>query len=128
MMNSILWKCLGECQDYFAQLGGSGRYESYREWHSPCLVLMMFLESHHSEEFIQRKKIELDLPEQLWERTDGLPLKIKSLLKDEPVTREMLTEFIDQVKEKMKIQVREHFGWVSFTNAIKLDLAEITRI
>jgi hypothetical protein len=128
MMNSILWKCLGECQDYFAQLGGSGRYESYREWHSPCLVLMMFLESHHSEEFIQRKKIELDLPEQLWERTDGLPLKIKSLLKDEPVTREMLTEFIEQVKEKMKIQVREHFGWVSFTNAIKLDLAEITRI
>ena len=127
-MNSILWKCLGECQDYFAQLGGSGRYESYREWHSPCLVLMMILESHHSEEFIQRKRIELDLPEQLWEKTDGLPLKIKALLKDEPVTREMLTEFIDQVKEKMKIQVREHFGWVSFANAIKLDLAEITRI
>jgi hypothetical protein len=128
MMNSILWKCLGECQDYFAQLGGSGRYESYREWHSPCLVIMMFLESHNSEEFIRRKKIELDLPEQLWEKTDGLPLRIKALLKDEPVTREMLTEFIDQVKEKMKIQVREHFGWVSFANAIKLDLAEITRI
>lgn len=128
MMNSILWKCLGECQDYFAQLGGSGRYESYREWHSPCFVLMMFLESHNSEEFIRRKRIELDLPEQLWEKTDGLPLRIKALLKDEPVTREMLTEFIDQVKEKMKIQVREHFGWVSFANAIKLDLAEITRI
>ena len=128
MMNSILWKCLGECQDYFAQLGGSGRYEGYREWHSPCLVLMMFLESHHSEEFIRRKRIELDLPEQLWEKTDGLPLRIKALLKDKPVTREMLTEFIDQVKEKMKIQVREHFGWVSFANAIKLDLAEITRI
>jgi hypothetical protein len=88
----------------------------------------MFLESHNSEEFIRRKKIELDLPEQLWEKTDGLPLRIKALLKDEPVTREMLTEFIDQVKEKMKIQVREHFGWVSFANAIKLDLAEITRI
>lgn len=128
MMNSILWKCLGECQDYFAQLGGSGRYESYREWHSPCFVLMMFLESHNSEEFIRRKRIELDLPEQLWEKTDGLPLRIKALLKDEPVTREMLTEFIDQVKEKMKIQVREHFGWVSFANAIKLDLAEMTRI
>ena len=128
MINSILWKCLGECQDYFAQLGSSVSYESYREWHSPCLVLMMFLESHNSEEFIRRKRIELDLPEQLWEKTDGLPLKIKALLKDEPVTREMLTEFIDQVKEKMKIQVREHFGWVSFANAIKLDLAEITRI
>lgn len=127
-MNSILWKCLGECQDYFARLGGSGRYESYREWHSPCLVLMMFLESHNSEEFIRRKRAELALPEQLWEKTDGLPLRIKALLKDEPVTREMLTEFIDQVKEKMKIQVREHFGWVSFANAIKLDLAELTRI
>ena len=126
MMNSILWKCLGECQDYFAQLGGSGRYESYREWHSPCLVLMMFLESHHSKEFIRRKRIELDLPEQLWEKTDGLPLKIKALLKDQPVTREMLTEFIDQVKEKMKIQVRENFGWVSFTNALRVDLAKIT--
>ena len=127
MMNSILWKCLGECQDYFARLGGSGRYESYREWHSPCLVLMSFLESHNSEEYIRRKRVELDLPEQLWEKTDGLPAKIKTLLKDELVTREMLAEFIGQVKEKMKIQVREHFGWVSFTNAIKPDLAKITR-
>ena len=127
MMNSILWKCLDECQDYFARLGGSGRYESYREWHSPCLVLMVLLESHNSEKFIRRKRVELDLPEQLWEKTDGLPAKIKTLLKDELVTREMLAEFIDQVKEKMKIQVREHFGWVCFTNAIKPDLAKITR-
>ena len=67
------------------------------------------------------------MPEQLWEKTDGLPAKIKTLLKDELVTREMLAEFIGQVKEKMKIQVREHFGWVSFTNAIKPDLAKITR-
>ena len=125
MMNSILWKCLAECQDYFARLGGSGRYESYREWHSPCLVLMVLLETQNSNEFIRRKRMELDLPEQLWEKTDGLPVKIKALLKDEVVTQEALSEFIDQVKEKMKIEVRERFGWIGFTNALKQDLEKI---
>lgn len=121
----ILWKCLGECHDYFARLGGSGRYEGYREWHAPCLVLMTLLETRNSKDFIRQKVQELDLPEKLWERTDGLPAKIKALLSGESVTMEMLGEFIDQVKEKMKNEVRERSGWISFTNAIKPDLAKI---
>ncbi len=125
MMNRILWRCLDECQDYFARLGGSGRYNSYREWHSPCLVLMTLLEINTSKDFIQRKIYELDLPEQLWEKTDGLPMKIKTLLSGELVTQEMLSEFINQVKEKMKIEVRERFGWIGFTNSIELDLEKI---
>ena len=124
-MDSILWKCLGECQDYFARLGGSGRYGSYREWHSPCLVLMTLLEIHNSKELTRRMVFELDLPEQLWDKTDGLPEKIKALLTGQQVTQDVLSEFIDEVKERMKIEVRERSGWITFTNAIKPDLEKI---
>ena len=86
---------------------------------------MTLLEINTSKDFIQRKIYELDLPEQLWEKTDGLPMKIKTLLSGELVTQEMLSEFINQVKEKMKIEVRERFGWIGFTNSIELDLEKI---
>ena len=52
-------------------------------------------------------------------------MKIKTLLSGELVTQEMLSEFINQVKEKMKIEVRERFGWIGFTNSIELDLEKI---
>lgn len=68
---------------------------------------------------------ELDLPEQLWDKTDGLPEKIKALLTGQQVTQDVLSEFIDEVKERMKIEVRERSGWITFTNAIKPDLEKI---
>jgi len=32
---NALWSALAEAVDYFARLGGSGRYEGFQEYHIP---------------------------------------------------------------------------------------------
>lgn len=117
----ILWKCLDEAQDYFARLGGSGRYSSFMEWHPFALVLLTVLELKEPSVIIQRIKIEQSLPDQLWEKTDGLPTLIKRQMTDMAVTKEMIEEFVSRATDYLSKLSRpdELSEWDSFVNSIK---------
>ncbi|WP_216178507.1 hypothetical protein [Polynucleobacter sp. 80A-SIGWE] len=117
----ILWKCLDEAQDYFARLGGSGRYSSFKEWHPFALVLLTVLELKEPSVIIQRIKIEQSLPDQLWEKTDGLPALIKRKMTDQVVTKEMVEEFISKTTGYLSKlpSPKELSQWLSFLDSIK---------
>lgn len=117
----ILWKCLDEAQDYFARLGGSGRYSSFMEWHPFALVLLTVLELKEPSVIIQRIKIEQSLPDQLWEKTDGLPALIKRKMTDQVVTKEMIEDFVSRTTDYLgKLsRPRELAEWISFVDSIK---------
>lgn len=117
----ILWKCLDEAQDYFARLGGSGRYSSFMEWHPFALVLLTVLELKEPSVIIQRIKIEQSLPDQLWEKTDGLPTLIKRQMTDKAVTKEMIEEFVSRATDYLSKLSRpdELSEWDSFVNSIR---------
>lgn len=117
----ILWKCLDEAQDYFAGLGGSGRYLSYMEWHPFALVMLTVLELKEPSAIIQRIKIEQSLPDQLWEKTDGLPSLIKREMVDKAITKEMIEEFLSRTNSYLKqlSNPKELAYWSTFVNSIK---------
>lgn len=117
----ILNKCINEAQDYFARLGGSGRYEGFSEWHSFALVLITLLELKEPSAIIQRIKIEQSLPDSLWIKTDGLPSTIKKILVNQVVSREEIEQYVLKSTEYLTKVSRpnELSDWFSFLDAIK---------
>ena len=43
-MNPLFNIYVNTAEDYFRRLGGSGRFTGYKDWYSPCLVLMELIE------------------------------------------------------------------------------------
>jgi hypothetical protein len=117
----ILFKCIDEAQDYFARLGGSGRYEGFCEWHPFALVLITLLELKEPSAIIQRIKIEQSLPDKLWNQTDGLPSFITRLLVNQVVNREAIEEYVLKSTEYLTkvCSPRELSDWMSFVESIR---------
>jgi hypothetical protein len=61
---------------------------------------MILLESYNLKEFARQRIVELNLPKLLWEKTGGLPAKIKEMLSSEPINQEIISEFIDRVMDQ----------------------------
>lgn len=118
----ILFKCIDEAQDYFARLGGSGRYEGFSDWHPFALVLITLLELKEPSTIIQRIKIEQSLPDKLWNQTDGLPSTIRKLLANQIVSKEAIEEYILKSTEFLTKVSRpsELADWLSFVETIKI--------
>ncbi len=117
----ILVKCIDEAQDYFARLGGSGRYEGFCEWHPFAFVLITLLELKEPSTIIQRIKIEQSLPDKLWNQTDGLPSAIRKLLANQIVGKDAIEEYILKSTEFLTKVSRpsEMADWLSFVETIK---------
>lgn len=117
----ILFKCIDEAQDYFARLGGSGRYIGFSEWHPFALVLITVLELKEPSTIIQRIKVEQSLPDKLWNQTDGLPSTIRTLLANQVITKEAIEEYVLKSTEFLtKVsRPRELSDWFSFVETIK---------
>ena len=116
----VLFKCIDEAQDYFARLGGSGRYEGFIEWHPFALVLITLLELKEPSTIIQRVRIEQSLPDKLWNQTGGLPSTIRKLLANQLVSKEAIEEYILKSTEFLTKVSRpsELSEWLSFVESI----------
>jgi hypothetical protein len=79
--------------DYFAQLGGSGRYSNYKEWHSAAIVYLLS-SGIEPANYSQVDQLPYSLlPNKLWLETDQLPQKIYARLNQKDYDKNDLHDF-----------------------------------
>jgi hypothetical protein len=103
--------------DYFCLLGGSGRYEGYREWHPAGLVLMIAtgIEPPQSQEWNILYDGSGYLSSKVWRETDQMPYQVSDKLKSITLTRSMFEEFIESISNQLqKISPIDEYSWNSF--------------
>jgi hypothetical protein len=65
-----------EADEYFRRLGGSGRYDGFRDWHIPALTLLVVTGlDPDSHEFLLSRESHSISP-RLWRETDDLPSRL----------------------------------------------------
>jgi hypothetical protein len=103
--------------DYFAQLGGSGRYPSYKEWHSAAIVFLLsagFAPANYSQ--VDQLPYSL-LPNKLWLETGQLPQKIYARLNQKDYNendRHAFSVWISTQVQKSFSDRSEFIGWIEF--------------
>jgi hypothetical protein len=75
--DKALWLAYSEVGDYFARLGGGGRWQGFSEHYIPTLVLLIALRKIDRE---MAGDFNYLLPPQMWEATDNLSEKISEII------------------------------------------------
>lgn len=103
--------------DYFCLMGGSGRYEGFKEWHPAGLVLMIAtgIKPPQSPEWNIHYDGSDYLPSKVWRKTDQMPYQVSEKLKGITFTRNMLEEFIESISLQIgKNSPNDELSWNSF--------------
>lgn len=117
-----LWRPLIHVGDYFARLGGSGRFDSFYEWHCPGLVLMCCLELNAPLDVFNEVKSDSDISEKLWTQTNGLSNDVKAILSQSTIGKEDIEQFIVEVTKRIEKNTEprpELRRWLAFVDSFK---------
>lgn len=102
--------------DYFSRLGGSGRYQGFREWHIPAIVVLVLVGINpQKEDFFNLEESKLINP-QIWRDTDKLPEKIYRDLIEFKCDPEHFAWYLKECTMKILNfkDIREMLGWAEF--------------
>ena len=99
LMNPLFNIYVNTAEDYFRRLGGSGRFTGYKDWYSPCLVLMELIEINIPGDVFKKIKYENDISDRLWTDTDDLASKVKHKLKNVGLDKEMVESYVAEVSK-----------------------------
>ena len=98
-MNPLFNIYVNTAEDYFRRLGGSGRFTGYKDWYSPCLVLMELIEINIPGDVFKKIKYENDISDRLGTDTDDLASKVKHKLKNVGLDEEMVESYVAEVSK-----------------------------
>jgi len=110
----ILWNALVVTDEYFAKMGGSGRYQGFHEIHKPVLIVILYLCNTETNPDIKAKLMEM-LPVDMWKKTDGLPeiirLQLSLLSTDDDQALQDFLEHITKLINKKSKKNKELCSW-----------------
>jgi hypothetical protein len=128
LMNPLFNIYVNTAEDYFRRLGGSGRFTGYKDWYSPCLVLMELIEVNIPGDVFRRIKYENDISDRLWTDTDDLASNIKHKLENVGLDKEMIESYVAEVSKILSsnLDSRELANWRRFVESVyeNIDLIE----
>jgi hypothetical protein len=115
--DKALWLAYSEVGDYFARLGGSGRWQGFSEHYIPTFVLLIALRK------IDRKMAgDFDhfLPPQMWEATNNLSERISGIIGEMDIQKfSDLRGFINFVSTSFQDHPRELAQWQKVVDEIE---------
>ena len=119
-MNPLFNIYVNTAEDYFRRLGGSGRFTGYKDWYSPCLVLMELIEMNIPGDVFRRIKYENDISDRLWTDTDDLASNIKHKLENVGLDKEMIESYVAEVSKILSsnLDSRELANWRLFVESV----------
>ena len=119
-MNPLFNIYVNTAEDYFRRLGGSGRFTGYKDWYSPCLVLMELIEVNIPGDVFRRIKYENDISDRLWTDTDDLASNIKHKLENVGLDKEMIESYVAEVSKILSsnLDSRELANWRLFVESV----------
>ena len=119
-MNPLFNIYVNTAEDYFRRLGGSGRFTGYKDWYSPCLVLMELIEVNIPGDVFRRIKYENDISDRLWTDTDDLASNIKHKLENIGLDKEMIESYVAEVSKILSsnLDSRELANWRLFVESV----------
>ena len=119
-MNPLFNIYVNTAEDYFRRLGGSGRFTGYKDWYSPCLVLMELIEVNIPGDVFRRIKYENDISDRLWTDTDDLASNIKHKLENVGLDKEMIESYVAEVSKILSsnLDSRELSNWRLFVESV----------
>ena len=119
-MNPLFNIYVNTAEDYFRRLGGSGRFTGYKDWYSPCLVLMELIEINIPGDVFRRIKYENDISDRLWTDTDDLASNIKHKLENIGLDKEMIESYVAEVSKILSsnLDSRELANWRLFVESV----------
>ena len=119
-MNPLFNIYVNTAEDYFRRLGGSGRFTGYKDWYSPCLVLMELIEINIPGDVIKKIKFENDISDRLWTDTDDLASNIKHKLENVGLDKEMIESYVAEVSKILSsnLDSRELANWRLFVESV----------
>ena len=119
-MNPLFNIYVNTTEDYFRRLGGSGRFTGYKDWYSPCLVLMELIEINIPGDVFKKIKYENDISDRLWTDTDDLASNIKHKLENVGLDKEMIESYVAEVSKILSsnLDSRELANWRLFVESV----------
>lgn len=119
-MNPLFNIYVNTAEDYFRRLGGSGRFTGYKDWYSPCLVLMELIEVNIPGDVFKKIKYENDISDRLWTDTDDLASNIKHKLENVGLDKEMIESYVAEVSKILSsnLDSRELANWRLFVESV----------
>ena len=119
-MNPLFNIYVNTAEDYFRRLGGSGRFTGYKDWYSPCLVLMELIEVNIPGDVFRRIKYENDISDRLWTDTDDLASNVKHKLENVGLDKEMIESYVAEVSKILSsnLDSRELANWRLFVESV----------
>ena len=119
-MNPLFNIYVNTAEDYFRRLGGSGRFTGYKDWYSPCLVLMELIEINIPGDVFKKIKYENDISDRLWTDTDYLASNIKHKLENVGLDKEMIEIYVAEVSKILSsnLDSRELANWRLFVESV----------
>ena len=119
-MNPLFNIYVNTAEDYFRRLGGSGRFTGYKDWYSPCLVLMELIEMNIPGDVFKKIKFENDISDRLWTDTDDLASNIKHKLENVGLDKEMIESYVAEVSKILSsnLDSRELANWRLFVESV----------
>ncbi len=117
----VYWYLLCDANDYFARLGGSGRYSGFREWHPIALIALLISGTKPPLTASSMRELHEELPRGMWLETGGLPTKLDSKLNQKNITVENLDDYLMYCKKYIeKLDSVDRCNWNKFVDAIKI--------
>jgi hypothetical protein len=121
---NLIWMAIGEADDYFHRLGGAGRYAGFEEFDPVLLVAIMLCEELSIVD-IDQGSVRDHLPIEMWNKTDGLPEKVRRIVAGIQVPTneekiELFKEFIHYVNSR-KTKFSGFWRWDGFLNKIRIN-------
>ncbi len=95
----VYWYLLCDANDYFARLGGSGRYSGFREWHPIALIALLISGTKPPLMASGMRELHEELPRSMWLETGGLPTKLDSKLVEKNITADDLNDYLMYCKK-----------------------------
>lgn len=112
-----LWKISAEINDYFAKLGGSGRYSGFYEWHGPALLLLLVSGVDPTrKDFLQSEESYLIHP-RLWRETESLVEETNRRLIDLKMSPAVFDDYLNSVTKRLcelNSETSQLLGWMKF--------------
>jgi hypothetical protein len=114
--DKALWLAYSEVGDYFARLGGGGRWPGFSEHYIPTLVLLMALRKIDRE---MAGDFDYLLPPQMWKATGNLPERISGIIGEMDIQKfSDLRGFINFVSSSFQDHTRELTQWQKVVDEI----------
>lgn len=103
-MNKLDSVFINYAYDFFCLMGGSGRYNGYREWHPVGLMLMIAtgVKPPQSPEWIKVYDGSNYLPASIWRKTNNMPYQVYEKIKLINITQQIFYDFAELSKLRLK--------------------------